>query len=264
MPRKKKSLSCDASLTAIEIAAVFKHQYRRTKLPTMKLLYYAQAHHLLLFGTPLFKEEILAWENGPVVSEARNCWERLQQPCLLHPRIERLLSCISKWYPQTGSELIELTHSEAPWKDTPRNGVISHQQLLQYFMTAKFADDRVAEYWGVLLGHDHLTLQKHKECALQRNISFTEYMRRKYLKHYSPEPPGSSSTAASQICEFYDKSTQEAVQWNEKWFAILDSRRVTKEQLVELGFSELVIPHLLAHLPTREEWEQQDKDHFEC
>ena len=32
-----------------------------------KLLYYAQGHHLAEFGDPLFKDDLIAWEQGPIV-----------------------------------------------------------------------------------------------------------------------------------------------------------------------------------------------------
>lgn len=32
-----------------------------------KLLYYCQGHHLAHFGVPLFREQIAAWDRGPVV-----------------------------------------------------------------------------------------------------------------------------------------------------------------------------------------------------
>src|SRR5262245_19575381 len=41
-----------------------------SNLKMQKLLYYAQAWHLVFFNKPLFKEEIEAWDLGPVVSEA--------------------------------------------------------------------------------------------------------------------------------------------------------------------------------------------------
>ena len=38
-----------------------------TNLKLQKLLYYAQGHYLAEQNTPLFNENFLAWEHGPVI-----------------------------------------------------------------------------------------------------------------------------------------------------------------------------------------------------
>ena len=38
-----------------------------TNLKLQKLLYYAQAWHLAHFGSPLFSDDIEAWQYGPVI-----------------------------------------------------------------------------------------------------------------------------------------------------------------------------------------------------
>ncbi len=40
-----------------------------TQLKLQKLMYIAQGIHLALYDAPLFKEEIEAWQHGPVVRE---------------------------------------------------------------------------------------------------------------------------------------------------------------------------------------------------
>jgi Antitoxin SocA-like, Panacea domain len=56
------------ALSARDVAAALRE--RLPSVPTKKLhklLYYAQGHHLAVFGTPLFDESISAWDMGPVV-----------------------------------------------------------------------------------------------------------------------------------------------------------------------------------------------------
>lgn len=43
-----------------------------THLKVQKLLYYAQGIMLAITGKPLFKEDIVAWQHGPVVKEVYN------------------------------------------------------------------------------------------------------------------------------------------------------------------------------------------------
>lgn len=40
-----------------------------SNLKLQKLVYYAQAYHLAMYGEPLFGERVEAWEHGPVVPE---------------------------------------------------------------------------------------------------------------------------------------------------------------------------------------------------
>ncbi len=47
-----------------------------SNLKLQKLLYYSQGFHLALFNRPLFEEDILAWEHGPVVREVYRRYSR--------------------------------------------------------------------------------------------------------------------------------------------------------------------------------------------
>ena len=43
-----------------------------TNLKLQKILYFAQCAYLALYDKPLFEDEVLAWEYGPVISSVYN------------------------------------------------------------------------------------------------------------------------------------------------------------------------------------------------
>ncbi len=91
-----------------------------------KLCYYAQAHHVAMYSTRLYKEPIEAWPHGPVI---RALWnrharkrevERLPEgdPTAVKNEAaaaETLDYVLSVYGSFTGEQLKELTHRERPW-----------------------------------------------------------------------------------------------------------------------------------------------------
>lgn len=99
----------------------------RTRFPDLglvklhKLLYYVQGWHLASRGQPLFREEIRAWSNGPVVAElwANEKHERprpASQP-LGDEHSATIDYVVNRYGHLTGNELIRLTHAEDPWRN---------------------------------------------------------------------------------------------------------------------------------------------------
>jgi uncharacterized phage-associated protein len=96
-----------------------------THLKLQKLVYYAQAWHLALRGTPLFKERIEAWVHGPVCPdlyyEYRDFGYQDIPPftegvTINDPNTEELLDAVWEAYGRfDGKYLEELTHQEDPW-----------------------------------------------------------------------------------------------------------------------------------------------------
>lgn len=99
-----------------------------TNLKIQKLVYYVQAWHLALNGSPAFSGEIEAWAHGPVVRrlygrfreygwQAIDPTARRTDPSRVVPRATReLIDEVWDAYGDlSGSELEALTHSEAPW-----------------------------------------------------------------------------------------------------------------------------------------------------
>lgn len=127
-----------------------------TNLKLQKLLYYAQGYHLALYGKRLFKEDLEAWQYGPVVpsvyhqyksngssgiilnEENFNCKDHLDQQQL------ELIQEIYDVYGQFSAlKLMDMTHSETPWKTTPTGTgeVISESKLIDFFKTQIVSSD---------------------------------------------------------------------------------------------------------------------------
>ncbi len=116
-----------------------------SNLKLQKLLYYAQGFHLAMNdGAPLFEDEILAWQHGPVV---RDVWQHYRdyraEAIPTDPNFDpesvdaEAREAIEEAYGVYGQYsawgLRNLTHEEAPWRDTPPNGVISREAIRRYF-----------------------------------------------------------------------------------------------------------------------------------
>lgn len=122
-------------------------------LKLQKLLYYSQAMKLAVDDEPLFENKIEAWENGPVVKEMfieyrhHNFTERAR----FFPFSEKLdentlkiLQIVNHVYgSQTGNQLVDLTHSEEPWKELEEkalnreNPEITKERIKQYYKSLK-------------------------------------------------------------------------------------------------------------------------------
>lgn len=115
-------------------------------LKLQKLLYYAQGFNLAVFGKPLFDESILAWGHGPVVESVYQEYrehgsnpipvpEDVDFDALPEDQRDLLDEVYSVCGQYSAWRLREMTHVEPPWRDTPRNEVISHKRLKAYFKT---------------------------------------------------------------------------------------------------------------------------------
>ena len=120
-----------------------------SNLKLQKLLYYAQAWYLALYGKPLFDDPIEAWVHGPVVPcvfrqyrEYR--WTPISAVYTQSPsrKIAIHLSNVWKVYGKSAAGKLErLTHSEHPWKDArkglpidaPSHNVISVSSIKAYY-----------------------------------------------------------------------------------------------------------------------------------
>lgn len=100
---------------------------RMTAMKLQKLVYYAQAWHLVWLDRPLFDDPIEAWAAGPVIrslfDEHRGRYTLSQpddvqgDPANLtdseRKAVDIVVSHYGKW---TAEQLSELTHAEEPWK----------------------------------------------------------------------------------------------------------------------------------------------------
>lgn len=117
-----------------------------SNLKLQKLLYYSQGLHIALSGEALFNDNIVAWQYGPVVenvyrefkvygSGAIPVPENFDNSYLSDNQLEILKDVYGVFGQFSALKLMEMTHSEMPWKSTPINGIISTQNLLSHFST---------------------------------------------------------------------------------------------------------------------------------
>lgn len=95
-----------------------------THLQVQKLLYFAQAWHIMVLGRPLFDEDMQAWPHGPVVPSV---WHEFKQygwqpiiPGTASDGIEedsiQVLEQVRDAYGSFGAKKLEaMTHAERPW-----------------------------------------------------------------------------------------------------------------------------------------------------
>lgn len=108
-------------------------------------MYYAQGYFLAKKDTPLFNEDFLAWEHGPVIREIYDEYKtngasgiRYDKDfnVIIDEETERILEEVYEKYGQyTAWKLRNMTHEEMPWKTTPRNEVIKKEIIRNFFRT---------------------------------------------------------------------------------------------------------------------------------
>jgi uncharacterized phage-associated protein len=127
-------------------------------LKLQKLLYYSQAVHLVLHEkTPLFPEDIEAWDYGPVVPSVYHAYKPfgfdiipgIDEPSTLSMLEMRSADmALAGFGNLTGPELINQTHHEKPWKSAYKPGrpsnIISLDMMYDYFKeNLDFSEDEI-------------------------------------------------------------------------------------------------------------------------
>lgn len=115
-----------------------------SNLKLQKLLYYMQGFHLAFFNTPLFDEEIEAWQYGPVVPEVYKKYRVFGNTGITPEEVvitlsdeeESLFDEVYSVYSEFSAiGLMNLTHQESPWKNAPNSGVIEKDVMKEFFKT---------------------------------------------------------------------------------------------------------------------------------
>lgn len=117
-----------------------------TSLKLQKLLYLAQGWSYVWDNRPLFKAEFEAWQYGPVNVEVYNYFKiygRNEIPehegygCYLDKDSRETLNAIwEKYCSYSAFELVELTHSQEPWKNAyHRSGTIKNSDIKKFFQS---------------------------------------------------------------------------------------------------------------------------------
>lgn len=103
-----------------------------TAMKLQKLVYYCQAWSLVWDEKPLFKENIEAWANGPVVRELYRCYKGLFEisncpkgdKSKLNSEQKETIDAVLDYYGNKSPQWLgDLTHIEDPWRNA-RNGII--------------------------------------------------------------------------------------------------------------------------------------------
>ena len=116
-----------------------------------KLVYYAQAWHLGIYGTPLFDADFQAWIHGPVIPDLLEKYQRqfswepilekVEQP-KLPQKIGQFIEEVAQAYFEYDDETLErMICSEMPWleargdllRDESCHAIISQESMKKYY-----------------------------------------------------------------------------------------------------------------------------------
>lgn len=135
-----------------------KKEYLCSNLKLQKLMYFVQAYSLITTKRPIFEETIEAWDFGPVVPAVYHEFKRFgagnipfikryyvgyqeyaYDPGLINKKSRRLIeSVVDHFKDYSSTDLVELTHSQAPWTDNYKpdcQNVIPLSSIQAYFAT---------------------------------------------------------------------------------------------------------------------------------
>lgn len=116
-----------------------------SNLALQKLLYYAQKEHLLTFRKPLFLENLIHWQYGPVVKEVYNEYKKYGSGAIdvekedldygnLDEATKQFLNVVfDKYGAYSAWVLSQMAHQEKPWILTKPNEIISNNLILENF-----------------------------------------------------------------------------------------------------------------------------------
>lgn len=132
-------------LTVLDIADyILKKEGAMTAMKLQKLTYYCQAWFLVKFSKPLFPEDILAWEYGPVVYDLYKAHRGRFTVEEIHggssekisPQQTKFIDKVLGYYGQfDGVKLSTSTHEEDPWKHAMKTEekIITTESLIGYY-----------------------------------------------------------------------------------------------------------------------------------
>jgi len=97
-----------------------------TPLKLQKLLYFVQGWYLAQTGAPLFRDEIRAWRDGPVVESVYSAYKHLgknpittppAEPPELTPDAKAIVETVwDRYKAYSAFKLSDMAHEEMPWK----------------------------------------------------------------------------------------------------------------------------------------------------
>lgn len=111
-----------------------------TSLKLQKLLYFIQGLSAKVYGKRAFDNPIYAWSYGPVVTDMYKVYKG-RSPILtpsdnikISDGLNKIIDIVISSYGQIEAEkLIDLTHEEEPWLNTPKDHIIDFDLMKEYF-----------------------------------------------------------------------------------------------------------------------------------
>lgn len=160
-----------------------------SNLKLQKLLYYMQGFHLAFFDEPFFNEPIEAWTYGPVVpvvfQEFKKYKKRSINPdnyrddLVLTADEQQMFDMVySEYNRYSAVALMNMTHSEGPWKDHGIGDVITNEELRAFFLTQISHDEpfRTDDYGRIVLSEQMIESVHKAEQSLANGTCLTEEM----------------------------------------------------------------------------------------
>lgn len=120
--------------------------YSLTPLKLQKILYYVQGWSYVWDGVPVFDEEFEAWQYGPVNREVYEKFKEYKNREIpqaegripanaKQSELETIESVWRDYGDETASNLVSMTHSEAPWREAYQSGSnITNEAIREYFV----------------------------------------------------------------------------------------------------------------------------------
>lgn len=158
-----------------------------SNLKLQKLLYYMQGFHLAFFDEPFFNESIEAWTYGPVVPVVFQEFKKYkkdsinpdnyQDDLVLTDDEQQMFDMVySEYNRYSAVALMNMTHTEGPWKNHGIGDVITNEELRAFFLTQINYDEpfRTDEFGRIVLS-DKMIESVHKaEQSLAAGTFLTE------------------------------------------------------------------------------------------
>lgn len=143
----------------MSISYIFEQLEEVTPLALQKLLYYVQGIYMSLYEKPLFEEDCMAWQHGPVYEKVYFLFKDFKYNPIEDNRFallagrekslsdeeRRVIKSVTDTFGQYSGKVLEnLTHNESPWKEARKGyGVceVSHvciekEEIKKYFKEA--------------------------------------------------------------------------------------------------------------------------------
>lgn len=134
------------------ISYIFYRLDEVTPLALQKILYFCQGHHLLKFNKPLFTEDCLAWDHGPVYRKVYDLFKKLTYHVIeddyyaviknrhlsLGDEQKEVIDLVLETYGLFNGKVLEhITHQQAPYNNTNHNEIIEKEEITNYYKTLK-------------------------------------------------------------------------------------------------------------------------------